>query len=86
MRGCGKKSHFYLDRDLAIALRPLELLDSLLHDLLGQQRHRHVSSSLLLLPTLLYSIEKNFTSAQTKLTEKVINRSGKTAQIKGFDS
>lgn len=35
----------YLDADLAIALRPLKLLHTLLHNLLAQQRDRHFFST-----------------------------------------
>lgn len=77
--GGSEKSQLYLDRDLAIALRPLELLDSFLHDLLGQQGHRHVSSSLIhLLPTLLYITQKN--SHQHKL--KFQNKKEKSAKTR----
>ncbi|KAJ9696937.1 hypothetical protein PVL29_008932 [Vitis rotundifolia] len=42
----------WLDRDLAMALRPLELLDFLLHDLLGQQRQRREKMDKLKLASL----------------------------------
>jgi hypothetical protein len=33
---------FYLEAYVAVVMRPLELLYPLLHDLLRQQRHRHL--------------------------------------------
>lgn len=60
----------YLDRDLAITLGPLELLDPLLHDLLRQQRHRHFCLPFWKISTIENRIKLRFNKVKTRRNMK----------------